>query len=43
MKKEYLQPTFNVVFFKQDIVTTSGRDNEVDFSWDVEDLISFYN
>lgn len=43
MKKEYLQPTCNVVFFKQDIVTTSGRDNEVDFSWDVEDLISFYN
>ena len=36
-------PAANVVFFKQDIVTTSGRDNEVDFSWDVEDLISFYN
>ena len=43
MKKEYLQPTFNVVFFMQDIVTTSGRDNEVEFSWNVEDLISFYN
>ena len=43
MKKEYLQPDFKVVFFKEDVITTSGKDKEVDFIWDVDDLISFYD
>lgn len=43
MKKEYLKPVFTLLAFDADIITTSGPDNEVDFSWDVDELKSFYD
>ena len=43
MKKDYLKPVITLIAFNADIVTTSGPDNEVDFSWDIEELKLFEN
>lgn len=43
MKKYYLKPVLKLMVADADIITLSGKDNEVDFSWSLEELKTFYN
>ena len=44
MKKNYESPVFLLVTMQSDVITASnGRDNEVDFTWNIDELKGFYS